>query len=141
MAYEQMALCVSPPVRPFARPATAAAGGEEFELDSSFHGKWVSIQAQGEDFYIRVFVAVDKKGVDSGTTVAATTDSTIASQVLTYAAGTTIHIPNGSRFDFDLSQLPTFNPQKDAIKIRHVSPAATSGAKLRLWKSSGQVGA
>lgn len=131
-AEDTKSLCVTPPSDAYTRAVVATE--EEFELPAAFDNQWISMQAQGEDIYFRIFLGT--KGADSGLAISISANASISSQVISAHADGAIHLPNGQRFDFDLSKLGPPNLQQ-AYKILHISPAATAGAKLRFWKSSG----
>jgi hypothetical protein len=135
MSQEHKSLCVTPPSEVYTRAVVATE--EEFELPAEFIGQWITLQAQGEDVYFRIFLGT--KGADSGQAIVIAANATITSQVIAHHADGAAYLPKNDRIDVDLSQLPVFNPELKAIKVLHISPAATSGAKLRFWRSSGPV--
>lgn len=131
------AAAVTPPTNPIVRGSSVTS--EEIQLPKSYSENWLTVQAQGQDVFVRMAAVLDSAALNA-VTASATNVSAVDGAAPRYLPATngTIHIPAGTSRDFDLAEFKIGHEKADTVSIRlaHISPAA--GGFIRLIKSSGK---
>jgi hypothetical protein len=124
---------VTPPGSVYVLASVAVAGpAEVVKLDTDdWNGKWISVQAEVDDAFVRFGTTVATATPDpAAVSAAAAPPATLAP-----APDGCWHIPAGTTQQFYLRNFVTRDDQ--GIFMGHISNAAVAGGSVRFYRSSG----
>lgn len=132
MSNANKAAAVTPPVlgeNTWGIDASDVSSSLAIEMPSSWHNAIITLEADGEDFYVAL-------ADDTSDSVAASSASTITSNAFSAQGTAAVKVSDGgSPKDWDLTQVDTRKHKYLVV----IGASGTSGNILRITRSSGQV--